>query len=301
MLSEPQNDTSYDTTMPKPRTTTSLQCLQVWGGTEAADQTLAMTGLDGYLYAKPHKGAKRGGDVYYLSSCASGRITRVILADVAGHGSKVSETAQDLRALMQRYVNFTSQQMFMKAMNQKFAQITDEGRFATTVAMSFVAPQRKLSLSNAGHPAPMLYRAKEKSWHILGVDPQDREAKAEADLPFGVNEDTGYQQTDITFEPGDMLLLYTDALSESEGVDGQQIGLRGLRDRLNKLSTHQPDQVVPALIKRLEEDDRNDLTGDDVTALLIAANGTKHHWRKLILAPFIAVRGIFKGSPVGRG
>ncbi|MFK7790506.1 MAG: PP2C family protein-serine/threonine phosphatase [Phycisphaeraceae bacterium] len=287
--------------MAKQSKTTNLQCLQVWGGTEAADQTLAMTGLDGYLYAKPHQGAKRGGDVYYLSSCASGRITRVILADVAGHGSKVSETAQDLRALMQRYVNFTSQQMFMKAMNQKFAQITDEGRFATTVAMSFVAPQRKLSLSNAGHPAPMLYRAKDKNWHILGIDPEDRETLAEADLPFGIIEDTGYQQTDITFKPGDMLLLYTDALSESEGADGRQIGLRGLRDRLNKLSTDQPDQVIPALIDRLSNDDANDLTGDDVTALLIAANGTKHHWRKMMLAPFTAIRGIFKGSPVGPG
>ena len=287
--------------MSKTSKTTQLQCLQVWGGTEAAEQTLAMTGLDGYLYAKPHQGAKRGGDVYYLSSCASGRITRVILADVAGHGATVSETAQDLRSLMQRYVNFTSQQMFMKAMNKKFAEITDDGRFATTVAMSFFAPKQLLSLSNAGHPAPMWYRASEKCWHILGLDPEDRETKAEADLPFGIVEDAGYQQTDITFKAGDMLLLYTDALSESHGPDGRQIGLRGLRDRLNELNTHQPDQVIPALIDRLVNDDANDLTDDDVTALLIAANGTKQEWRKIIASPFNALRGIFKGSPVGAG
>ncbi|MEM6507611.1 MAG: PP2C family protein-serine/threonine phosphatase [Planctomycetota bacterium] len=287
--------------MAKTRATTSLQCLQVWGGTEAADQTLAMTGLDGYLYAKPHQGAKRGGDVYYLSSCASGRITRVMLADVAGHGSTVSETAQDLRSLMQRYVNFTSQKMFMKAMNQKFAEITEEGRFATTVAMSFLAPSRKLSLSNAGHPAPMWYRAKERCWHILGIDPDDQSTQASADLPFGIFDDAGYQQTDITFEPGDMLLLYTDALTESRGSDGKQIGVRGLANRLDALGTHEPEMVIPALIQRLEQDDTNDLDDDDVTALLIAANGIKLDWRKMAAAPFNVIRGMLRGQPAGPG
>lgn len=287
--------------MAKKANTTDLQCLQVWGGTEAADQTLSMTGLDGYLYARPHEGAKRGGDVYYLSSCASGRITRVLLADVAGHGSTVSETAQDLRSLMQRYVNFTSQKMFMKAMNQKFAEITDEGRFATTVAMSFLAPTRKLSLSNAGHPSPMWYRARRHCWQILGVDPEDQSDQSEADLPFGIIEDAGYQQTDITFEPGDMLLLYTDALIESRASDGRQVGLRGLASRLNELNTKTPEQIIPALIERLSGEDQNDLTDDDVTALLIAANGTKRQWPKMIASPFVALRGIFTGSPVGPG
>lgn len=287
--------------MAKPRDTTNLQCLQVWGGTEAADQTLAMTGLDGYLYARPHEGAKRGGDVYYLSSCASGRITRVILADVAGHGSKVAETAQDLRSLMQRYVNFTSQQKFMEAMNQKFSEVTKDGRFATTVAMSFLAPSHKLSLSNAGHPAPMWYRAKEKRWQVLGVDPEDLDSNVEADLPLGIIEDAGYQQTDIKFQPDDMLLLYTDALIESSGSDGRQVGVHGLLNRLNELDTHQPDQIIPALIQRLSEDDQNDLTDDDVTALLIAANGTKHQWKKMVASPFTAIRGILRGQPVGPG
>ena len=284
--------------MPELSTTTHLQCLQVWGGTEAADQQLQMTGLDGYLYARPHEGAKRGGDVYYLSSCASGRITRVLLADVAGHGTKAAETAQDLRALMQRYVNFTSQQRFMKAMNQKFAQVTEDGRFATTVAMSFFAPKRKLSLSNAGHPAPMWYRAKENKWSVLGVDPDNLRDGLAADLPLGIEEDAGYQQVDITFMPGDMLLLYTDALIESRDADGQMLGIRGLLDRLNNLETDQPSHLIPHLIDRLTEEDEHDLTDDDVTVLLISANGTKGEWLKLALSPFFAIKGLLTGVPM---
>lgn len=291
----------YTKSMAKQSSTTNLQCLQVWGGTEAADQALAMTGLDGYLYAKPHQGAKRGGDVYYLSSCASGRITRVLLADVAGHGSHVAETAQDLRSLMQYYVNFTSQSKFMQAMNQKFGEIVDDGRFATTVAMSFSAPNRKLSLSNAGHPPPMWYRASEKQWQILGIDPDDNVSQPSADLPFGIQTDAGYQQTDITFKPGDMLFMYTDALIESRRSDGKQVGVRGLRDQLNQLTSEDPSGIIPALIRHLEEEDAHDLNDDDVTALLISANGTKHDWRKMLTAPVNAIRGMLRGQPVGPG
>ncbi|MCG8599080.1 MAG: serine/threonine-protein phosphatase, partial [Verrucomicrobiales bacterium] len=276
--------------MPEP-STTNLQCLQVWGGTEAADQTLRMTGLDGYLYARPYEGAKRGGDVYYVSSCASGRITRALLADVAGHGSKVAETAQDLRSLMQYYVNFTSQQLFMRAMNQKFAEITEAGRFATTVAMSYFAPKRRLSLSNAGHPAPLWYRAKSRRWSVLGMDPSDETSEATADLPLGIADDAGYQQVDITFGVGDLLLLYTDALIESRGPDGRMLGVGGLLDRLNRLEVGEAERVIPTLIERLAEDDAHDLADDDVTVLLIQANGTKNEWRKLALAPFYAIRG----------
>ena len=288
--------------MPATSGTTRLQCLQVWGGTEAADQTLEMTGLDGYLYARPHQGAKRGGDVYYVSSCASGRITRVMLADVAGHGSQVADTAQDLRALMQRYVNFTSQQKFMQAMNQKFAEVSEDGRFATTVAMSFFAPSRRLSLSNAGHPSPMWYRAKDKQWSIIGVDPDDKQSSQSADLPFGIEQDAGYQQTDITFAPGDMLLLYTDALIESRDADGQLLGIRGLLKRLNEnTDIDDPAHVIPTLIGRLTAEDEHDLTDDDVTALLVSANGKRGELRKMLAAPFNAMRGMLRGQPLTVG
>ena len=136
---------------------------------------------------------------------------------------------------------------------------------------------------------------------MLGVDPEDETSQAEADLPLGIFEDAGYQQTDITFKPGDMLLLYTDALIESRGSDGRQVGVRGLVNRLNAMKSNEPEQIIPALIEQLSEDDAHDLTDDDVTALLIAANGTKHEWRKMMVAPFNAIRGMLRGQPVGPG
>ena len=60
-----------------------LQCMEVWGGNHSADGAVTMSGLDAWIYSEPYRGDAGGGDVYYVSSCATGRITRMLVADVA--------------------------------------------------------------------------------------------------------------------------------------------------------------------------------------------------------------------------
>jgi len=276
-------------------TTVRMQCLQVWGGNEPAEHTLKMTGLDGYLYAKPHAGAEHGGDVYYASSCASGRVTRVLLADVAGHGDVVNTIAQSLRDLMQRYVNFTSQKRFMNELNRRFGVISEVGRFATTLALSFYAPTRKLELSNAGHPAPLWYRQATGKWQVLGLDPDDP-GNFTADLPLGIDDSVGYQQIEIDFEPGDMLLLYTDAFIESFKPDGKQLGIAGFRKLIDSLDTTEPQDIVPQLSARLAAGDPATLADDDATILLLHATGQKIEMKKMLMGPINLVRGVAMGS-----
>ena len=54
-----------------------MQCMEVWGGSQLTAQGVAFGGLDAWVYSKPHDNAQRGGDVYYASSCATGRIARI--------------------------------------------------------------------------------------------------------------------------------------------------------------------------------------------------------------------------------
>ncbi len=82
-----------------------MQCMEVWGGSQLTAQGVEFGGLDAWVYSKPYGEAQRGGDVYYASSCGTGRITRLLLADVSGHGTTVASTAADLRMLMRRFVN----------------------------------------------------------------------------------------------------------------------------------------------------------------------------------------------------
>src|SRR5215207_8163354 len=132
--------------------THEMQCMEVWGGNRNADSGVVMAGLDAWVYSKPFGGADGGGDVYYVSSCATGRITRLLVADVAGHGDKVSSIAKELRTLMRRHVNQIDQSRFVQSMNRQFSGLGGAGSFATALVTTFFAPTNHLSLCNAGHP-----------------------------------------------------------------------------------------------------------------------------------------------------
>ena len=68
-----------------------MQCMEVWGGNAATSRNSRMPGLDIWVYSQPHEQSNVGGDIHYVSSCATGRITRLLLADVSGHGAGVAE------------------------------------------------------------------------------------------------------------------------------------------------------------------------------------------------------------------
>src|ERR1700733_6102490 len=108
-----------------------MTCMEVWGGSQLTTRGVEMGGLDAWVYSKPYEHADAGGDVYYASSCATGRISRLRRAGVSGHGNPVPDAAVALRKLMRRYVNFLDQTEFVRSMNRQFVSMSSEGQFAT--------------------------------------------------------------------------------------------------------------------------------------------------------------------------
>jgi len=74
-----------------------LACLELRGGNRAAVYRAELPGLDAWVCCRPLLPATRGGDLYYMSVCSHGSISRVTIADVAGHGEGVSMVAERLR------------------------------------------------------------------------------------------------------------------------------------------------------------------------------------------------------------
>src|ERR1041384_444919 len=70
-----------------------IRCSEVWGGIQDVELDVATSGLTVSLYSAACDGGK-GGDVYYFSVCGSDKLTRIAVADVAGHGEAVSHMSQ---------------------------------------------------------------------------------------------------------------------------------------------------------------------------------------------------------------
>jgi phosphoserine phosphatase RsbU/P len=262
-----------------------MTCMEVWGGSQLTARGVAMGGLDAWVYSKPFGQAQRGGDVYYASSCATGRITRLLLADVAGHGNAVASTAANLRTLMRRFVNRLDQTEFVRLLNQQFAALSEAGTFATAVVATFFAPSRRLIVCNAGHPRPLLYQAAKQQWTLLGAESLNEEATAN-NMPLGIIDMTEYEQFDVELESGDCVLSYTDALIESRDADGEMLGEAGLLRIVRLLGDVEPHLLTKTLLREIADRYPDNLTDDDVTVLLVRANGRKprHSFRDFLWA-----------------
>lgn len=259
-----------------------MSCLEVWGGNQGVEQHFHMPGLDVWLHSCPVDNAANGGDVYYLSSCASGRISRLLVADVSGHGSLVSKLALRLRDLMRRYINRISQTHFVEGMNEEFAGFNQVDRFATAFVGTFFASTRSLQICTAGHPQPLIYRHSSNAWDVLE---RNRDSERASNLPLGIMKGVEYGQSQLKIEPGDMILIYTDGVTEARDANGQMLTTRGLLKLVQSLDISDPSRLLPSLLARLRHHSTAP-AGDDVTVLLARADGSGVSLRNNLLSPF---------------
>jgi serine phosphatase RsbU (regulator of sigma subunit) len=275
-----------------------LTCTEVWGGFETVHRPIEMPGLNGCVYSRPFKGSA-GGDVHYVSSCASGAFSRVLLADVSGHGKDASQAAARLKQLMRRHVVSHSQAGLVRRVNREFTAATDSGTFATAVIMTYNAKHRRLVVSNAGHPPPLLYRAGTREWSYLhsGLDSQSasRDERVE-DLPLGIVDIADYSEHEYRLEAGDTVVCYTDWLTEARDHNGAMLGLDQLLEIARSLPEGSPDdmvlQLLDAVTKWAGAPDQQD---DDVTLLLFRAakEPPRTKMGALLMAPYRMLRAYF--------
>ena len=274
--------------MLEPQEPTRMRCMEVWGGNVQTQTQLQTSGLDVWISSRPAGQSEAGGDVYYVSSCASGRITRLLLADVSGHGERVTDSARRLRDLMRQHVNTIRQRPLVAAINRHFSETQEAGRFATALVSSFFAPTSSLSLCNAGHPFPLIFRAASQEWCVLDTSatlPKGSSARA-ANLPLGVVPETVYSAYTTQLAAGDMVLCYTDAFSEARGPDGEILGVDGLLSVVSSLPMPDETGFLSSLTQSLRTLDASNLATDDTSLLLFKANNLRSSTRDNLLAPF---------------
>jgi len=246
----------------------TLRCMEIWGGNQAAEMNVSTPGLELWLFSRPYEHGSEGGDVHYVSLCGGGVITRFILADVAGHGEGVAAVARALRTLMRKNINRKRQARLVADLNRQFTELAQTGRFATAIVATYLATTRQLTISNAGHPPPVVYRAAARAWSPLASGSDERRTRA-GNLPFGIDDQGAYDQTVVPLESGDFLLFYTDGLVEMQNAHDEPLGESGLLEIVRSLDLTRPTQAAQTLGARLETFREGRTVGDDQTFLLL--------------------------------
>ncbi len=249
-----------------------MQCMEVWGGNQSIDSGVSVPGIDAWVTSQPYENSPDGGDIYYVSLCGHGMISRFSLADVSGHGETVGQLGANLRALMHKHINTIDQTRFARSLNEEFGALASTGRFATALMTSYFAPQRRLIVVNAGHPAPLHYRKRTDTWDFLTHDSKQNITGA-SDLPLGVTAPTRYHPFAITLDPRDLVLIYTDWLLEARAPGGAMLGLDGLIELVRSLDPTSPDRFGRSLLDAVDDHRGHAEADDDQTILVLHHHG----------------------------
>lgn len=250
----------------------TLQCMEIWGGNEPAESAVKTPGLDLWVFSRPFEGAEQGGDIHFVTLCGGGIITRIVVADVSGHGSAVADFSRRLRAMMRKHINHKSQTRLVERINQEFAEMAQMRRFATAVIATYLTSSDELTISNAGHPRPLHYRAETATWSSV-----TQESNAEGgmtDLPLGLDDETRYGTSTLKLGPGDLVLFYTDALIEAADGDGRMLGETGLLDAARglDLALSTPAVLGTALLESVASYRGQAPADDDLTLIVLHHN-----------------------------
>jgi len=216
-----------------------IPCATIWGGIEPVDLDVCTQGVTASLHSTA-SGGERGGDIYYMSVCSTDLLTRMVVADVRGHGEQVSDVSSWIYQCLQDKMNSLDGAGVLSDLNRMlhargFAAIT------TAAVVSHYIGDSTLYYSYAGHP-PVLARRSGRRWLPLVLGTQS----GKANLPLGVQ----YDQATARVQAGDRFLLYTDGLSEATDLKSdEEFGEKDLPALLDA----QPDLELASLRDNLIE------------------------------------------------
>ena len=204
------------------------------------------------------------GDFFDYFDLGRGRIG-IALGDGTGKGLPaamlVAECGSVLSALV--HEDHTPAELLHRMNTALYHRIGATGQFVTLFFLILDVDARRLYYSTAGHNPPLLAGAA-----------SGRMLRLESDLgfPLGIFDDSSFGEHQLTLEPDDTILIYSDGLTEAQAPDGSLYGEERLRIWLEQ---HR-HLTAEALLETLQTEVDHFQTGeqaDDFTAVAVRIGG----------------------------
>jgi phosphoserine phosphatase RsbU/P len=244
-----------------------LACAETWAGNSETANVVQFPGLTAWVYSVPAGTDHVGGDVHYASVCPSCIVSRIALADVSGHGGTVAALGEKLRELMQVYLRDLEQIALMRDLNQALRQDFSD-HYATMVAVGWHGRRGLMVVTNAGHPPPLWFRASREEWTWLESHQPEVPGRV-AGLPLGLLPDVTYDRVVVKPQPADVVVLYSDGVSEATNPAGTEIGRDGLLDLVRAIDVRSPAALGTRLVDALRTFRGGEPPQDDQTIIVM--------------------------------
>ena len=216
-------------------------------------------------FCQPARGV--GGD-YYDFIAFDNRQLGIAIADVAGKGmaaallmSTVQATLRSLSAGSNAGPQTSHSLADMVAtLNRLLWNSTGGLNYVTFFYAQFDQSTRRLAYVNAGHNPPLFFRAGQRDCFRL---------LSSGGMVVGIFEHCAYEQETVEMRPGDVLLAYTDGLSEARDPRGEEFGEARVRQAVVETALMPVDDMRDEIVRRVREWCADAPQHDDLTFIVM--------------------------------
>jgi Na+/proline symporter len=183
-----------------------------------------------------------GGD-YYDFLQRGDNLLDLVIADVSGHNVGAALLMAETRTFIQaRSQGIHRASDIMSALNEFFYEdLTRAELFITMFYLIYNSDSRRLSFASAGHNPPLIWRAGSRSSERLDAE----------GLILGIKRWVDFEEKQVQLYPGDVLLLYTDGITEAENQDGEFFGEERLAALFAEYQHLTPEQIIDNLLQQV--------------------------------------------------
>ena len=186
----------------------------------------------------------------------------VVLADVAGKGLGAALLTAKLQAMLRALVPGSP------SLSDLGAQVNDilhkdgiDNRFVTLFYLELRPGSGRLRYLNAGHNPPFVLREKAT------------EALQASAIPLGMMAGTAYTEGELTLEPGDLLVIYSDGLTEARNSQDEEFGADRLQAMLPRLRGLTAEECVRFIIGEVNVFLGRERPHDDLSLVVLTRAG----------------------------
>ncbi len=201
-----------------------------------------------------------GGD-YYDFFRRNEHTVDMLIADVSGHSVGAALIMAEVRTLLRAQVNSAhSASSILNILNgQLYEDLTRAELFITMFYAKYNSASGRLSYSNAGHNHPMIHRAGEVSCIELDTE----------GLIIGVKTSVVFEERSIELISGDVILFYTDGLTEAFDIEGEMFGNSRVCSHLGEVAHLTAREILDSLYDTVIEFTGSQTLQDDISMVVL--------------------------------
>jgi len=198
-----------------------------------------------------------GGDCYNFLPLSHNRLALAV-GDASGKSLAAALMISSVQSSLRTAASFAGNDAaaVVRAVNSHVHASSLTDRYATLFYGVFDGTMRTLRYVNAGHNPPIVIR-QDRSMIRLET----------GGVPVGIFPGSTYEEGLVQLRPGDLVIAYTDGLTDAENPAGEEWGVEGLRKAVDESETRRPDDVACAIFTAMDEFSQGRQT-DDATVIV---------------------------------